>query len=86
MTYVPKPCQSEKHIKGTFMDGSQPLFLPGTKEFFTLKRHKDKTRKEYKCIVFSLRSNDDVTKSSSFEENLHTDDDSNDECVEHSQK
>ena len=66
--------EEEIEYSSVYEDGRQALCLPGTKEFFTLKRYKEETGKDYK--------NDDMSKSESFQDNL--DDKSDDECSEHS--
>ena len=72
-----------------YEDGSQALFLPGTKEFFTLKRYKNETGKDYKRIVLYLCTNDDLSKnenSENFEDSSDDDIDSYNKFSEHSQK
>ena len=76
--------EEEKEYSLVYENGSQALFLPGTKEFFTLKRYKEETGKDYKRIVLYLCTNDDVTRSESFED--HLDDNTDDECSEHPRK
>ncbi len=52
--------------------------------YFYVKYYKEETGKDYKRIVLYLCTNDDVAKSESFEDN--SDDDSDEECSEHSRK
>ena len=76
--------EEEKEYSLVYEDGTKALFLPGTKEFFTLKRYKEETGKDYKRIVLYLCTDDDVAKCESFADN--SDDDSVEEWSEQYQK
>ena len=83
----------EKEYSLVFEDGNEALFLPGTKEFFTLKRYKEETGKDYKRIVLYVCTKSDISRSEDFEDDDedddgddNADDDSNDRCAEHSGK
>ena len=76
--------EEEKEYSLVYEDGTKALFLPGTKEFFTLKRYKEETGKDYKRIVFYLCTDDDVAICESFADN--SDDDSDEEGSEQYQK
>ena len=75
-----KAYQSNEYADGkeyalVFDDGKEAQFLPGSKEFFNLKRYKEETGKDYKRIVLYLCTTDDLSRSEDFEQ----DNDSNDE-------
>ena len=76
--------EEEKEYSLVYEDGTKALFLPGTKEFFTLKRYKEETGKDYKRIVLYLCTDDDVEKCESFADN--SDEDSDEEWSEQYQK
>ena len=58
--------EEEQEYLLVYENGTKALFLPGTKEFFTLKRYKEETGKDYKRIVLYLPTDDDVAKCESF--------------------
>ena len=37
----------------TYQDGQEALFLPGTKEFFSAKRYREESGKDYKRITYT---------------------------------
>jgi hypothetical protein len=49
-----------------YQDGQEALFLPGTREFFTLKRYKEESGKDYKRITLYLCSKDDLRRNENF--------------------
>ena len=57
-----------------YQDGQEALFLPGTKEFFTAKRYKEESGKDYKRITLYLCSNYDLKKNEDFDHESETED------------
>lgn len=62
-TYQSNVCEQEKEYSLLYENGSEALFLPGRKEFSTLKRYKDETGKDYKRSALYLCTSDDLSKS-----------------------
>ena len=48
--------------------------MPGTKEFFTAKRYKEESGKDYKRITLYLCSNYDLKKNEDFDHESETED------------
>lgn len=61
-----------------YESGKDAQFLPGTTEFFNLKRYRGENAKDYKSIVLYLRTNEDLNENekpdTDWEESLHSGD------------
>ena len=61
-----------------YESGKDAQFLPGTTEFFSLKRYKEEIGKDYKSIVLYLCTNEDLNASENpdtdWEESVHSED------------
>ena len=70
-----------------YQDGQEALFLPGTREFFTAKRYKEQSGKDYKRITLYLCTKNDLRRNEDFDIESETDDfniesETEDECAE----